>query len=74
MKPWPWLLVLVLLAGCAAPTRESMRPRGVDVWVEAGHSSFADMGATRTTGRDWSGGLNIHFDLVYADEVGSDEE
>ena len=83
----PWILSLVwwafvmaalfsavLTVGCALPTRESIRPRGLDVWVEGGRSVFSDLGFSRTQGTDWRTGINIHFDLTYADEYEADPE
>lgn len=67
------LAAALTLVGCAAPTRESLRPSGIDVWAEGGRARFDDLGTARTTSRDWSGGINVHFDLVYPDDVDGEE-
>lgn len=54
---------LVELLGCAMPVKESMRPRGVDLYGGSGQSRF--YGETQ---RDWNIGANVHFDIYYEDD------
>lgn len=53
----PWVL------GCAIPVKESLRPRGVDVYGGTGQSRFYG-----DTQRDWNVGANVHWDIYYEDE------
>ena len=70
-------LVAVMALGCApALTSESLRPRGMDVFVSGGESDyqsrqqFGDSGSSK----DWQMGVNFHWDLEYKDEYQYDDE
>ncbi len=57
-------LLGALSLGCAAvPTPESLRPRGVNFYVEHG---TGDYGPEKLT--DFRVGVSVQFDLVYPDE------
>ena len=60
------VLVLVL-AGCALPAKESLRLRGVDIYANGGRDRYGgpfDNGH----GSNWSVGANLHWDVIYGDE------
>lgn len=57
-----WILLLTLV-GCAMPMKESLRPRGIDVYSQTGQSRYYG-----NTQHDWAAGVNVHWDLHYEDE------
>lgn len=62
------VLTAALLTACAVPTGESLRPRGVDVWASGGSSNYEDRFSGRGRSDQWEVGVNVHFDITYADE------
>ena len=62
------VILLVALCGCAIPTSDSMRPRGVDLYGSGGRSQDYTPGYPRSESDDWRVGINVHFDVTYADE------
>lgn len=62
-------VLLVALTGCATPTPESFRVRGMDLYVEGGADGrFSDNG-----GSHLRAGVSFHFDFEYEDEFEAEE-
>ena len=59
-----WLVLLAVCSGCAVPMKESLRPRGVDLYSETGRTDYGP----RSKFNDWRIGANVHFDIYYEDE------
>lgn len=61
MKSLLSILLVTVLAGCAFPVKESLRPRTAEVYVEKGKSGMY--------GSDKRAGISVGFEFVYPDEI-----
>ena len=65
-----YLPLLLILLGCAMPTKESLRPREVEFYSETGKTDYGH----RQKFRDWRIGAMVRFYIIYEDEEDTIDE
>jgi len=63
----------LFLVGCAKPTLESIRPRGLDVFVSGGKARDRSFGEETVHGSMWQVGATLSWNITYEDEKESTE-
>jgi len=61
----------LFLVGCATPTLESIRPRGLDVFVSGGKARDRSFGEETVHGSMWQVGATLSWNITYEDEKGT---
>lgn len=63
------ICLMAFTVGCALPTKNSFRPRSVDLYAETGQTDYGP----KSKFKDYRFGVSVGFQLEYADEYEAEE-